>query len=305
MVNDLIKKDLEKQGYRFVGNHSAIKVCLWCKKAINNLGICYKNNFYGIKSWRCVQMSPAVLNCYHRCEFCWRDISNTIADEVKNPDDPDFIIDGCIKEHIKVLQGFGGKDIDKERFNEAMEPKHFALSLAGDATLYPSLDKLIKSLHKRNITSFLVTNGLRPDVLKKVRPTQLYITLPAPNKEIYSKVCNPLIEDGWERLQKSLKLLANFERGTIRLTLAKKLNMCNVEEYAHLLSGIDFKFLELKSAMPIGYASYRINYENLPLHKEIRNFAEDICKINNWEIVDEKEKSRVVLVVKKKGKTKF
>ena len=31
---EIRKKDLEKQGYRLVGTHSGIKVCLWCKKAI-------------------------------------------------------------------------------------------------------------------------------------------------------------------------------------------------------------------------------------------------------------------------------
>ena len=36
------KKDLEKQGYRIVGNHSAIKVCHWTKRAIRGEDVCYK-----------------------------------------------------------------------------------------------------------------------------------------------------------------------------------------------------------------------------------------------------------------------
>lgn len=304
MVDELVRKSLEKQGYRFVGNHSAVKVCLWCKKALNGEN-CYKSDFYGISSHRCVQMSPAVLNCYHRCEFCWRDISNTIAEEVKEPDDPELIINGCIEKQKEYLQGLKGKDIDTKKFKGAMEPKHFALSLAGDATLYPLLDEMIKKVHKRKITSFLVTNGLRPDVLKKVKPTQLYITLPAPNEEVYQKVCHPLIKDGWERLQESLKLLGKFERGTIRMTLVKNLNFCNEEEYAKLLENLNFKFLELKSAMAAGYARYRMQYEDMPLHSEIKEFAEKICKINRWQIVGEKKISRVVLVMKKKEKIRI
>lgn len=49
-----VRKALEKQGYRFFGKHSAIKVCLWCKRALLDKGTCYKHKFYGIDSWRCV-----------------------------------------------------------------------------------------------------------------------------------------------------------------------------------------------------------------------------------------------------------
>ena len=45
-MDSLIKKDLEKQGYRIVGSHSAVKVCLWCKKAIKNEDSCYKQTCY-------------------------------------------------------------------------------------------------------------------------------------------------------------------------------------------------------------------------------------------------------------------
>ena len=100
-------KDLEKQGYRMAGSHSCIKVCLWAKKAIRNEDVCYKHQFYGIKSWQCIQMTPSFV-CSHRCLFCWRDIDFSPSKWSFPIDDPKAIIDGCIKEHTRYLRGFGG-----------------------------------------------------------------------------------------------------------------------------------------------------------------------------------------------------
>jgi len=304
-------KDLEKQGYRIVGNHSAIKVCLWCKRSLCNKDVCYKNTFYGIQSHRCIQSSVSLFNCLHNCQFCWRCLEYTDSKIIENPDEPEEILNGLINEHKKFLQGFRGNDkVTKELFDEAMNPKHVALSLAGDATMYPKLPELIDLIHKRKMTSFLVTNGLMPDMLKKIlqhQPTQLYITLAAPDKETYRKVCRPLINNGWKRLQKSLSLLNKFRRSTIRLTLLKNMNMHNAKGYAEEIFKVQPMFVELKAGMPVGYAQYRISYESMPRHEEIKTFAEEISKLINYEIVDEKENSRVVLLMKenKDRKLKF
>jgi len=302
MIPEELKGNLEKQGYRIVGNHSAIKVCLWCKKSLRDEDTCYKNKFYGIKSWQCVQMSPAFLNCLHRCQFCWRDLEYTLPKDVENPDNPKEIIDKSIEEHKIILQGFrANKILNKKKFEEAMKPKHFAISLSGDATMYPLLPEFIKELDSRKITSFLVTNGLKPGMLLKLikqQPTQLYITLPAYNEKVYKKVCNPLMESGWWQLQKSLRLLKHFNRGTIRLTLYNGVNMENAKEYSKLLKNIGFKFLEVKAAFPVGYARHRLKYEDMPKHDEIKNFAKEIKENLDLEFIDEKKESRVVLLAK-------
>ncbi|MBU2589753.1 MAG: 4-demethylwyosine synthase TYW1 [Nanoarchaeota archaeon] len=295
-------QDLEKQGYRIVGKHSAIKVCLWCKRSLCGEDVCYKNTFYGIQSHRCIQSSVSLFNCLHNCQFCWRCLEYTDAKVIENPDEPKIILDGLIKEHKEFLQGFKGNDkVTNKLFNESMEPKHIALSLAGDATMYPKLPELIDLIHERKMTSFLVTNGLMPDMLEKLlqhQPTQLYITLAAPDKETYLKVCRPLVKDGWERLQKALQLLKKFQRSTIRLTLVKYLNMHNAKGYAEEVSKVQPMFVELKAGMPVGYAQYRMIYENMPRHEEIKEFAKEIAKLTNYKIVDEKENSRVVLLMK-------
>src|SRR3989338_2563387 len=187
MVRKSKAAELEKQGYRIVGNHSAVKACLLTKKALRNGDVCYKQKFYGINCWQCVQMSTALDVCTHRFAWCWRDISWTKKEWHGGRKKPQAIIDGCIREHKKFLQGFlGSKKTDAIRFREAMRPKHFAISLISESTFYPRLPEFIKKLREQGITSFLVTNGTNPEMLKKLlkeQPTQLYITLPAPNKE--------------------------------------------------------------------------------------------------------------------------
>lgn len=295
MIDELKKKDLEKQGYRLVGNHSAVKVCLWCKKSIKSAGSCYKEKFYGIKSHRCVQMTPVLGFCTHRCEFCWRDISWTEVNFKGEVDNPKEIVDGCIKEHVKYLQGLGSVvDRKSEKFLEAMKPNQFAISLSGEPCLYPKLPELVNEIKSRGYTAFLVSNGTVPEMIEKLidnQPTNMYITLPACNKEMYEKVCKPLIENGWEKLMESLKLLERFDNGVVRLTLVRGLNFEKVEEYAKLLKNVKFKFLEVKAGMSVGYARYRIDYKDMLQHSEIKEFSEKL----GFKIIDEKKESRVVL----------
>lgn len=222
--------------------------------------------------------------------------------EVDKPDPPKFILDGFIEEQKKYLEGFGGNPkTDKKRFEEASKPKHVALSLSGDATLYPKLPQLIKEVHNREMTSFLVTNGLKPEMLKRLlkeQPTQIYVTLAAPNEGVYKKVCRPMIKDAWKKLQASLSLLPNFSRSTVRLTLVKGLNMIEPESYGEIIKDLDVDFVEVKAAMPVGYAQYRMSYESMPLHEEIKKFSEEICKSAKLKIVDEKPNSRIALLMK-------
>ncbi|HJN62564.1 MAG TPA: radical SAM protein, partial [Candidatus Parcubacteria bacterium] len=180
---------------------------------------------------------------------------------------------------------------------------HFAISLSGEPTLYPKLPELIKEIHSRGMTSFLVTNGTNPDMLKKLlkhQPTQLYITLPAPDEETYKNVCKPLIKGGWNKIKESLDLLSKFNcRKAIRMTLVKDINMNNPEGYAKLLKDAKPDFIELKAYMWVGYSIERLSIENMPRHPEIKEFAEKITKLTNLKIIDEKTNSRVVLLMEK------
>src|SRR3989344_5197616 len=162
MTNQARRKVLERQGYRLVGKHSGTKTCYYCKQGIRGKDVCYKNTFYGIKSWGCIQASVSIDVCNLKCQWCWRDI-NYIVNAYKEFDEPKEIVDGLIKEHLGLLKGFyGGSNVDLDRLKESEKPKHVALSLTGEVCLYPKLPELIDEIHKRAMTTFVVTNGSSP-----------------------------------------------------------------------------------------------------------------------------------------------
>tara|TARA_Y100000310_G_scaffold336351_1_gene420621 strand:- start:2070 stop:3020 length:951 start_codon:yes stop_codon:yes gene_type:complete len=300
MLSESNKKILARQGYKVVGNHSAAKTCFWCKKALRGEGVCYKDNFYGIQSNRCVQMSPALESCNLRCLWCWRAVEYTKA-EWKGPvDNPKEIVAGCIEAQKKLLSGFGGYEkVNKKRLQESKEPSNFAVSLIGEPTLYPKLPQLINEINSRGMTSFLVSNGTRPDMIKKLlnhQPTQIYVTLPAPNEKIFQKCCRPLTKDTWQKIQQSLSLLSKFNRSVVRLTLVKNLNMVNPADYAEILSKTASDFVELKAYMYLGLSRKRLKEENMPLHPEVKEFAEKINKHLGYTVAGESAPSRVVLL---------
>lgn len=303
------KKALEQQGYRLVGNHSAIKTCHYCSASIKGRNVCYKNTFYGIRSWQCIQATVTLDFCNLRCQWCWRDISYTFPKSVAFNDDPKDIFEGFIREHKKAVIGYtGSKNADKKRALEALTPRHVALSLTGDACMYQRLPELIDMINSNSMTSFLVTNGTFPSMVERLvsrQPTQIYVTLPAPDEETYLKTTNPMAKDGWNKIKKSLSLLKSFDRSVVRLTLAKGMNFHDPKGYSEMLKDIDVDFIELKSAMPIGYASYRMSREQMPSHEEIKDFASKIAKQTDYKLTDEKKESRVVLLMKPNNKKRY
>jgi len=296
------QKKLEYSGYRFVGNngHAATKICHWTKKSLLNQGVCYKEKFYGIESHRCLQMSPAVPFCHQKCSFCWRDLSLTKTDWKGSYDDPKTIITEAIAAQNQLLCGFFGNDkADEEKLIQSKEPNNAAISLAGEPMLYPEIDELIAEFKRRNFTTFLVSNGLMYEKLKNLEnePTQLYISLDAPNKKIYNELCNPQIEDPWNKINKSLETLSSFDSRTcIRTTCVKGKNMENPEEYSKLIKIANPDYVEIKAYMCVGYSRERLTLDNMPTFQEIREFAEKIANLTGKEFINDSEISRVVLL---------
>lgn len=259
-------------------------------------------------------MSCSLVNCSNRCLHCWREMKLTIAEQIENPDEPKEIVDGCIKAQKEILQGFkGNPDINKQRLKEAMQPLHFAISLAGEAFFYPKLAGLIREIHKRGMTSFLVSNGQMPEkiselIRKKIMPTQFYISLNAPNKKLYSEMCKPLFKDAWERFNRSLEIMKKMKtRRVLRLTLIRDLNIIEPENYAKLIKKAMPDWVEVKAFMSVGSSRQRLPYERMPLHSEVIDFAKKIAKHAGLKILGEKKESRVVLLGKsgKNLKLKF
>lgn len=298
------KKILERQHNYITGSHSAVKVCAWTKKSLKGEGACYKQQFYGIKSHRCCQMSPSVGYCSNKCIFCWRPMEYTSIEKIREPDEPEEVIENSIYGQKVLLSGLGGyPHLDKEKFKEAQEPMHFAISLSGEPMMYPWLGDLMDSLHKKGKTTFLVSNGVFPERLKslEVMPTQLYISVDAPTRELYERIVNPALKDSWERLMHTLELLSSLydkTRTTLRLTIIKNLNMTDAEKWGELIKKASPLFVEVKAYMFVGYSRQRLSIENMPRHFEIKEFAQKIADSCGYKIVDEKEESRVVLLMK-------
>ncbi|MHC1631450.1 MAG: 4-demethylwyosine synthase TYW1 [Methanotrichaceae archaeon] len=290
-----IKARLEKQGYHLVA-HGAVKPCLWLKKSIRGGDQCYKNHFYGIASHRCVQMTPTLL-CNHRCLHCWRPIDD-MTGVARNWLKPDELLDGIIREQLRLISGYSGSPdtTDFGRLEEAKKPAHVAVSLMGEPTLYPMLVELIREIKSRGMTAFLVTNGTRPDVISRSDPTQLYISLNAPDEKTYLQVSNPQT-NLWNRLLESLETIKDHSsRTVIRVTLIKNLNMKDPEGYSKLLELAEPDFVEVKAYMHLGSSRNRLTRDNMPQHSEVVDFAKKLSDILGYKLVSDVPISRVALL---------
>jgi tRNA wybutosine-synthesizing protein 1 len=305
---------LLKQKYHMVGRHSGVKRCKWLNEALVHNRYCYKQKFYGIKSHQCLQMTPAVFYCTQQCVFCWRAQNGDLQigwDEMKLPswDPVESIVEGSLRAQERILSGYkGNSKTDWRKLREALTPKHVAISLTGEPTLYEPLGELIRAFHKKGFTTFLVTNGTRPSKLAELgeEPTQLYVSVCAPNEEVYKRVCRPQVSGAWARLNETLDLLPSLKCPTvIRTTLVRGLNMENVDEYAKLVEKAAPTYVEAKAYMHVGFSSLRLGFERMPTHKEVVAFALLLAERTGYRVLDECTNSRVVLLSKRERAIRF
>jgi len=134
---------------------------------------------------------------------------------------------------------------------EAMNPNHAAISLDGEPLLYPKIGGLVEEFRNRNLTSFIVTNGTLPERIESLNslPSQLYISLPAPNETVYKKVCRPMIKNGWSKISDTLDLVESLScRSLVRITAVKNLNISEnyIKDYIKLIDKANPNFFEIK-----------------------------------------------------------
>lgn len=322
MLPEKIKKILKKQHYALVGKHSAVQICRWTKKSLRSEGVCYKEKFYGIKSHKCCQMTPAVMWCDNQCLHCWRAIEHTLGTKISKEDSPKKIIDECIIAQRKLLQGFKidknskKKQLSKanmEKWKKAQEPTQFAISLSGEPTMYSKIGELIEELRVRSKTSFLVTNGLHCEKIKELKnknqlPTQLYVTVNSSNKKDYEKFHRSSEKNAWRKLNETLSLLKNLNCRTVfRINLIKDFNMAeeNIKEFSEMIKKTKPLFVELKGFMSVGFARERIGYDKMPWHEDILEFAKRLATATKLKILDEHYYSRAVVLGRAKEELKI
>jgi len=308
-MNPELQKILKRQHYGLVGHHSGVKLCHWMKQSLLFGRHCYKQAFYGIQSHRCLQMTPAITHCTQMCLFCWR-FQNFTEKELHDIDEPEFILDAAIQAQQKLLTGFKGDPrCDQKKWKEANQPNMLACSLSGEPTLYPKLGEFFEACHRKSITTFLVTNGTMPQVLEHLDPLpkQLYVSVVAPTKELYKKICAPLIPDGWERLKQTLELLPSLNtRTVIRHTLVHDWNMDDtiIKTYAKLDSIAQPTYIEPKGYVFVGSSRNRLHFSNMPTQDQVRHFGQQLAEHLGYHLTMEKADSFVVLLERqpKKGK---
>ncbi len=300
---------MKKQGYHFVGKHSATKACNYTTSSLEEGTSCYKHRFYGIRSWRCIQATPAI-GCNLACSFCWRIIPEEVGfswneiNAVKEWDDPEMIVDGLIEEHRRIVSGYKGhKRINMKRWKEANEPAHVALSLTGEPLFYPMMNGLLEAFRKRDISTFLVTNGTIVSALRalKVFPTQLYVSVQAPNEELYKQITRAKsLNSTWNNFREFIKAFSAIEtRRVFRLTLIKGLNMGDAEGYARLIKEGRPHYVEVKGFVYVGGARNEgrgLYYGQMPTMDELLEFAGKLSRLSGYIVSDYHEHSRAVLL---------
>jgi len=311
MLTSKHRAQLTKEGYKIVGGHSAVKLCRWTKHQLRGRGGCYKHSFYGITSYQCMEATPS-LACANKCTFCWRHHKNPVGTSFKwRMDPPDLIVSEGIEQHIKMIRECKGiPGVQKERFEQAMTVRHCALSLVGEPIMYPKINELIADLHRRQISTFLVTNAQFPECIHRLVPiTQLYVSVDAATPETLKAIDRPLFTDYWERFMESLRAIrAKRQRTVYRLTLVKGQNMQSAEDYARLVALGEPDLIEIKSVTFCGEskASDGLNMSSVPWHEEVKAFTEAILAAEGlsdiYELACEHQHSCIVLLAHKRYK---
>jgi tRNA wybutosine-synthesizing protein 1 len=299
MTDTSTRDHLEKQQYRMVAGTGAVKLCHWMRQKLVHGRACYKEEFYGIDSHRCLQMTPSVNICNFRCLFCWRFHGMTGFEGSRFPE-PEELLEGCIREQRLLVSGFKGDDrCDPGQWDEARNPNQVAISLSGEPALYPYLSDFIGLCERRGMTTFLVTNGSVPKAIASLDrlPTQLYVTVAAPNRDIFERLCVPQTPRAWDNLMETLELLPSLgTRTVIRHTLVAGWNLGWEDEYARLDELADPLFIEPKGYVFVGDSRTRMRMDNMPSHASVREFSERIASSLSLEMLKEREDSRVVVL---------
>ena len=308
-IKPAIAAQLKKAKYG-VADHSTVELCHWTKKSFKHEGSCYKHQFYGILTHRCMEFSPAGMYCENRCVYCWRPMEfyDSMKMEPEQVAEPEQILRKLMGERKKLIDGFyGDSRNDNQRLDESLLPTHYAISLSGEPTMYPKLPELIKYLKSLEATKsiFLVTNGQEPDMIQKLQdedalPTQLYLSTNAADYESFIKINKPKYDDSWERWNRTLDMLKNLDTRTVlRITLIRNYNDQKemIPAFADMFRKASPHFIEIKSYMHIGRSTNRLEHENMLEMSEVKKFSEEIAKQSKiFSIMDESLVSRISIL---------
>ena len=304
-----VLQQLKKAKYG-VADHSTVQLCHWTKKSFKNEGDCYKHKFYGISTHRCMEFSPAGMHCENRCVYCWRPMEfyDSLKMDPERVTEPEEILIKLMEERRKLIMGhYGDIKSDKQKLDESLFPSHYSISLSGEPTMYPKLPELIKYLKSLKATksTFLVTNGQEPDMIKRLSdedalPTQLYLSTNAADYESFLKINRPRYKDSWERWNATLEMLKELDpRTVLRITLIRNYNTSDemIPALASMIKRSSPHFIEVKSYMHIGRSTNRLERTHMLEFDEVKRFASELASQSEiFSVMDESEISRIVVL---------
>lgn len=189
---------------------------------------------------------------------------------------------------IRQLRGMPGAIPERLRAGDTV--RHCALSLVGEPIMYPRINDLLRELHDRHISSFLVTNAQFPEPIRTLSPvTQLYVSIDAADRDSLKAIDRPLFADFWERFQASLAALSEVcGRTVFRLTIVKDKNAGTEEHlvgYARLVAKYKPDLVEIKGVTFCGKSEASdLRMANVPWHHEVRAFSLRLCELVTREL---------------------
>lgn len=71
-----------------------------------------------------------------------------------------------------------------------------------------------------------------------------------------------------------------------------------IEQYAKLIEKTQPTYIEAKAYMHIGFSNLRLGFDNMPMHGEVREFADKLAEASGYRVINEASESRVVLLSK-------
>jgi tRNA wybutosine-synthesizing protein 1 len=301
---------LRKQHYQ-IKEHSAVKLCGWVKKSLLENKDCYKSKFYGIATHRCIQCTPAVIWCQQSCIFCWRALPSDIGmdknSNYKMPkwEEPKIVAEDILKMHNTLITGYKGilDRIGEQKYNELANPKHVALSLSGEPTIYPYFKELIEIFHKKGFSTFVVSNGILTEVIEEINPTQLYVSVDAYDLDSYKKICMGN-ETQWNKIMDTLDILGDKKRTCLRTTLIRDYND-DIKKFIPIYEKANANLIELKSYMNVGYSRKRLNLDDMLKHEEILELSKILDENSFYKLEDDAFDSRVSVLMNENKKIKM
>ena len=145
-----------------------------------------------------------------------------------------------------------------------------------------------------------MTNGSLPKVIENLDPlpTQLYVSVDAPNKEIFDRLCKPKFDQAaFHKLEQTLELLPSLDTRTVcRHTLIKGESLGHHEDYARLDNIADPDFIEAKGYVYVGNSRNNLTIESMPYHQDILDFSNRLAPLVGREVLSDRRESRVALI---------